>query len=119
MENKGYIARYGKKEVIERAKRTQALQAGGQAPEGAPQGQEPQGQQAQGGQQQVDPKQIAMAYVQAKQSGDQENMIKAAVMFMDAVVVPSLQQQAQAGSPAMRRGGEVEVPSFDENGVLK
>ena len=105
---KDYIKKYGKEEVIKNAKSAQALQGGGPAPE----------QQATQGGGQVNPEEIAMAYMQAKQAGDQNGMMQTAVAFMEALVVPSLEQQAQAGAPAMRKGGESPSLSFSENGEL-
>lgn len=111
MAKRKYIQELGDKTLVDNMRtKAQSFQAGGGAPEaqGQPQG-APQG----GGQ--VNPEEIAMAYAQAKQAQDGQGMAEAAVMFMDAVVMPQM-QQAQG---AMRGGGETKELQFDENGEIK
>ena len=94
-----YLAKYAEKAKIE------ALQDGGQAPAGG------------GGQDQIT--QLMQAYLQAKQSGDQQAICQAAVDFIEFVEQQiEAQQGGQGGAqgvPARMVGGKIR---FDKNGNL-
>jgi len=105
-----YIRKYATKNTMK------AFQEGGAAPaQGQPAPTQGQGQ-PQGG---VDPMKLAQAYIQAKQSGDEQTMCDAAKQLMEMFIAEAAKQQGGAeGVPARLYGGTVNELKFDKDGKL-
>lgn len=94
------------------SRKAEALQEGGQAP---------QGQQAapQGGEQQVDPMEMLQAWGQAMQAQDEATATEIAMQFTGMMYQQAAGQEQQAQqTPAMRRGGEAPALKFNDKGEV-